>query len=322
MALLPILFIDGQGQTYTWQQVRHFHEKMAGVVQEGAVEAGDFKVTARPTGMGLDVAAGDAAVRMDTGTRNGFYLCTNDAALENVVTIPAADATNPRVDRVVLRARDPNVNASAGQTTPLLELLQGTPTAAADVAAGLNAANGYGAAGGAQAVGNDRLLLADVYVPANAGSAAACTIRDRRKRARGAYQHIVRNANAGGSNDYTTAGTVSAALDATNLAPRHELSGAPVRIKLRGTASHDLASGLIFELRIDDATVNGGPRFSYDATAAFPLSIEWDAIPTPGSRRITPHWWVGTGVGTLLARAANPVELVVEELVRPNASNA
>jgi hypothetical protein len=104
------------------------------------------------TGMNVKVKAGQALVR-------GHYY---DSTGTETIVIPAADATNPRIDRVVLRL-DPTAN------TILLHLLQGTP-AASPSAPALTQTDG--------AIYD--LPLAQVYVAANETIIAPGNVTDER----------------------------------------------------------------------------------------------------------------------------------------------
>lgn len=79
---------------------------------EGPVAGHGFELEpyADSTGMNVKVKSGQALVR-------GHYY---DSTGTETITIPAADSTNPRIDRVVLRL-DPTANSI------LLHLIQGTP---------------------------------------------------------------------------------------------------------------------------------------------------------------------------------------------------
>jgi hypothetical protein len=104
------------------------------------------------TGMNVKVKAGQALVR-------GHYY---DSTGTETITIPAADTTNPRIDRVVLRL-DPTANSI------VLHLLQGTP-AASPVAPALTQTDG--------AIYD--LPLAQIYVAANETIIAPGDVTDER----------------------------------------------------------------------------------------------------------------------------------------------
>jgi hypothetical protein len=100
----------------------------------------------------INVAAGRAFVKGDDRSTQGSYFCYVDTSKS--VTAAAAHATNPRIDRLVLRVYDADV--SGASTKWEVELVQGTPTAGATLS-NLN---------GAAAVPNGALLLYNVLVPA------------------------------------------------------------------------------------------------------------------------------------------------------------
>lgn len=168
------------GQPTTFRQIRRMAHLMG--IREGT--DGGLAVTQRGAGanMSVDVSTGNAFVQIDTGTRNGIVHVENDA-VANVV-IPAADATNPRVDQVVLQYNDSAIPAGVGGNTPTLRVVQGSPTSGAN----LSNRNGAGA------LPNDALRLADVLVAARATSIVSANIQDRRPMAHGVRSRRVRTA--------------------------------------------------------------------------------------------------------------------------------
>jgi len=315
MALIDTAFLDSK--TYGFEWLRYLLD--VAPVQEGVLNAGDFKVTAAAAGgQRVDVAAGTALVRGDTGTRNALYMQVNDASIASAVTLNASDATNPRIDQIILRVRDSN---DLGDTSdaPALEAVAGTPTAGATLD------NRTGAA----ALPSNAVRLADVLIPAASTAVAAGNVRDRRPWARGAYHRIIRTANAAGGVDYGgplgTSGT--SLLDATNLAPRIECGGSPLRVSIQTSIQHDTAGEWVYlRPHVDGvAPTDVGTRshnfisrvgFSHEANSAFDLVI------TPGSHVIALHGsQPGGGIGKISASASYPLIMAVEELLRPNASN-
>jgi hypothetical protein len=121
---------------------------------QGPVEGKGFELEpyADSTGMNVKVKSGQALVR-------GHYY---DSTGTETITIPAADATNPRIDRIVLRL-DPTAN------TILLHRLAGTPNASPSAPA-LTQTDG--------AIYD--LPLAQVYVAANATNIAPGDVTDER----------------------------------------------------------------------------------------------------------------------------------------------
>jgi hypothetical protein len=104
-----------------------------GLIQEGIVNFGDFKVSQRGAGanMSVDVAAGDAWVLGDNTARQGLYHVGNDAVVN--VAVPAAHATLPRIDQVVLRVYDSTV-IGGEKDLAVVEVVSGTATGGATLA--------------------------------------------------------------------------------------------------------------------------------------------------------------------------------------------
>lgn len=124
---------------------------VSGVLDLHADAAGRLAITAPGTGMTVSLAAGVAWVE-------GFFY-RNDAAA--ALAIGAADATNPRIDTVVLR-----LDRTANNTRAFVKA--GT-AAASPVPPTLTQTDALW-----------ELPLADVRVPAAAGSIVAANITDRR----------------------------------------------------------------------------------------------------------------------------------------------
>ncbi len=297
-----------------------------GIPQEGVLDSGDFKVTPAGAANQLSVAAGEAIIEGDAVSDQGRYHGRSSAA-QTLTLATAPDVVNPRIDQVVLEVKDSQHDGS-GLNVARLRVVSGTATVGATLA------NRSGAA----ALPSTCVRLADVLVPANYNAVfvAATHIRDRRPWARGAYRRIVRNQNAAAGTDYTRAasGTAPTAIDSTNLSPRIECSGAPLRCKLSGVSFMDSNTGsYIYGLSfasdgvIQDSTgvtVLGQTYVRPSQIAAGfedTLSFEYTILPTAGSHIIAPYWGPLAGTATLQARASVPVQFTVEELVRQNADN-
>lgn len=163
---------------YGFEYLRHLAETLLN--SEGVANyATDMVVTNAATGLRVDIAAGAAWVKGDSGTpgmgiSQGLYSVVNDAAVANAVTLPAAHASNPRLDAIVLKVRDSS-DLGSGADDAIFDYVQGTATAGATL---LNR-------NGAAAIPNDCLHLADVLVPATATNLTAANVRDRRIPANG-----------------------------------------------------------------------------------------------------------------------------------------
>lgn len=134
--------------------------QMLGAVisSEGVRTSTDLQVTQRAAGANLsvDVAAGSAAIQDDHATGGGFYAYTLATATN--VPVGAADASNPRIDRIVIRVRDSALGDAANDVGPVV--------VAGTASAGANLTNLTGAA----AVPDSSLLLANVLVGAAAST--------------------------------------------------------------------------------------------------------------------------------------------------------
>lgn len=136
---------------------------------EGIVESGDFAVSQRAAGanMSVDVAAGEAYVKGDTNADEGSYYVRETGTIN--VLVDAADASNPRIDRVVLEIKNDSEDAG-GLNLGRIRTIAGTPTVGATLT------NLTGAA----AVPNTCLLLANLVVAASDTSIVTADIQDRR----------------------------------------------------------------------------------------------------------------------------------------------
>lgn len=129
MALITPNYL--QTKSYAAKRDRRVNQALA--LQEGIVHFGDFKVSQRGAGanMSVDVAAGESWVDGDSAVDQGFYHVVNDATVN--VAIANNASGNPRIDTLVLKVND-SADAGSGTDIPALEIIQGTPTAAATLA--------------------------------------------------------------------------------------------------------------------------------------------------------------------------------------------
>ena len=308
MALIDIFPLDSK--TYGFEWLRYILE--VAPLQEGVVGTTDFAVTAAAAGgMRVDIAAGTAIVRGDVGTRNAKYIQVNDAAIAPALTFAAAHGSLPRIDQVILQIND-STDLGSLSDTPALEIVTGTATSGAT----LDNRNG------AAALPNNALRLADVLIPAGSSSVTAGNVRDRRPWARGAFYRQIVNWN-----DYTFTSASFTEIDSTYLRPRIECSGGPVRVHLRGKqAQTGAASRTILGVAVDGTLThtNGNFDFVEQISGSSPLHFAWDIVNptvTAGSHRIS--WQVKTTAPTSTFKGsdADPLEFVVEELVRDLAYN-
>jgi hypothetical protein len=255
-------------------------------LQEGVLGASDLKVTAAAAGgMRVDVAAGSAFVKGDsgspgTGVSQGLFLAVNDASIPNAVTLPASNGSNPRVDQIVLRVRDTSDLGTGGDDLALLYL-----SGAATAGATLDNRNG------AAALPADHVRLADVLVPASSTVVSVNNIRDRRPWGRGAF---FKTSNPGVLNQGNWpsgwASTVS------NLYVDLECSGSPVRVAWhfgRVALPNPPTYNLFLRIAMDGSpgpsakTAAPYQQVEFTAQAVYPgaFSLEEIFTPSPGRHR-------------------------------------
>lgn len=298
----------------TGQDFRHAFDAL----QEGVVGATDLKVSPGAAADTVDVAAGIGFVRGDGLNDLGLYRCRNDATKNSAAFeaggIAAPDATKPRLDQIIARVYDDDVD-NEGLHKWRLAVLKGTP----------KAGDTLDKREGATALPNSAVRLADVLVPAGGPAALkAENIRDRRPWARGAFRRIRRIADAGGADDYSTSSGSFAEIDAVNLKPRIECSGVPLRLQLIGFMEASVGAFLGLEFFMDGTQWEGSfnPLTQSSAPQGPSVLLEWVGIPAAGSHLFSPAWSTSSGTLTLAARANWSCALVIEELIRQDADNS
>lgn len=130
MALHPPIAFTGATLTERpdGDELRLMLQSLLGMTsaQEGVVGSNSFKVQEKATpNMSVDILSGPAFTGHDEITPGGLIFDYNDATVN--VVVPAADATNPRKDLVILNNRDKThsgVNADSQ-----LSVVPGTPAA-------------------------------------------------------------------------------------------------------------------------------------------------------------------------------------------------
>jgi hypothetical protein len=279
-----------------------------GALQEGVVGANDFKVVQRGAGanQSVDVGTGFAWVGIDTGTRNGMGHVTNDATAN--VTVTASNATNPRVDQIILRWNDSSIPTGSGNV-PTLEVLTGT--AGAQITAPQTTAT-YRL--GAAALPNDCLRLADILVPATSTSVTTANIVDRRPWARGARWSFNRTAGS-----FT--GAAGFTLIDTNMQPRVECLGGEMQITcgltwLAGVTARTLSVQVTM-----DGTVILRRDIQAPASSFATINLNEPYTPAAGSHVFVFQFNTTAAEGSVLATATQLVTASIQETARQNASN-
>ncbi len=261
-------------------------------IQAGVVQSGDYALTVNSTTQ-VTVVAGTSFVTQASGA----LLQTNTTGSTVLSSIPAA--TNNRIDQIVVD--------SAGVVTRLA----GT----SDLAGNTLAAN-PSTGGGRATIPTGSMRLHDLQVTSGGVISANC--RDRRSWARGAFTVIRRS-----SGNYTTTANAYVDVDATNLKPRIECSGAPVRIFADFQYRHN-ASGVTasyFALAVDGVQVKS-KDLSISVNTDMAVTLEAVYIPTPGSHVFALQYGSNSNwMVTLFASNTTILDFSVEELVRQNTSN-
>lgn len=131
------------------------------IATTGTIGTTSLAVTQASTpGMAVQMAAGWGAIVGNFTTNMGVYQFYNDAATQ--VSVTAADATNPRIDRVVVTVNDSYYSGSTNNVT--FTVVAGTPSASP----------------AAPATPTNSLSLATIAVAANATSIVNANITDTR----------------------------------------------------------------------------------------------------------------------------------------------
>lgn len=155
MALLtPLLLEAVTGDTAITYHAQDYRNIIAALVpNQGTLLAADLAVTQRAAGanMSVDVAAGSCFVKGGSVARQGTYICP--ATTTTNVALTAPNASNPRIDLIVAQLYDKQSDGGTLYGWNIIPVA-GTP-AGSPVA---------------PSVPTSALLLAQVYVPANATS--------------------------------------------------------------------------------------------------------------------------------------------------------
>lgn len=271
----------------------------------------DFMVTQRGAGANQSVdinmpSGGFAFVQGDTISGQGLYCVPVHSATINEA-IAAADATNPRIDQVILEIQDNVLDASGGNQART-RVLTGTATAGATLS------NRFGAA----TLPGSALLLADVLVPNGSSTVPNSNVRDRRKWSRGAYKSM----SGDNSGDITNTSSIIAIAQTTF---RIECSGVPMRMLASGVAFNTVAGdGVQFAVMVDGTGIGTAATQVKSGTAgeqdSFALSLGF--VPTAGSHSLALGIAAITGgTATLINSSSINFAVTFEEELRANTAN-
>lgn len=160
-----------QGKTYDAIADR---QPYADFISPGIVNAGDFEITAIG-GLTIQAASGIAYVPgQDTEDQGLYRIATYEPT--GAIALPAAHATKPRIDAVILRVLDDSADSS-GFYEGRIEVVPGTPTTGATLANNAGLADMTALDDSSTSF----IWLATVLVPAAASSIDSSKIKDRRE---------------------------------------------------------------------------------------------------------------------------------------------
>lgn len=281
-------------------------------VQEGVYGLTDYMVVQRAAGANMSVDIGTPAgavalVQGDSVSGQGLYTVPAHSSTPINEVVSAANATNPRIDQVVLEVLD-STHDGSGSYLARTRVIAGTPTAGAT----LDNRNG------AATLPGSALRLADILVGAVATSLANTVIRDRRSWARGAFFR----GGTPASNPSTASGAFIAA-SAAAFQCRLECTGVPVRMILQLNGSNSAAGGqVVTSPGVDAVYVGdlGGFQSATGGSYGF-AGFVYVFTPAVGSHVFDVGFRQGGGTGTLIASPTNPPTFTVEEMVRPYGPN-
>jgi hypothetical protein len=284
--------------------------------QEGVFDALGWKVTEASGGANMtvlvDADVGLARVDGESVVNQGPYIVAPHST-NITLDVATANATNPRIDTVILHVRD-NTHDALGSNDARVRILSGTATSGATLD------NRTGAA----ALPSNAILLADVLVPATDTTISNAQIRDRRKWAHGAHKRMFR----ADTTEYTTTSLSMVAVDTTRFQARVECSGAPLRFLLNCTTRNSVTAGITAVGVWQDGALMDGMSLGFvypsvtGSATAHPATGMWQTVPSAGSHLFTlAYKTVTAATATLFAAAGQPLLLAVEEVVRPDADN-
>lgn len=156
----------GQNQSTAPQDDRNV---LGSIFRQGVRTMTDL-VASAGTGFNSNIAAGIAGVPNTYQTQGGLYVVRNDGPVS--VLHPTPDATNPRIDTIIVKVYDSVDGGDTSDQIPQPIVVPGTPTSGANL---INL-NGLGSLAAYQ----NYIPISYVLVPNGAGSAASFSYLDRR----------------------------------------------------------------------------------------------------------------------------------------------
>lgn len=248
-----------QNQPSPGYSARSVRRQIDYAIGEGVDDYASFRVTFSAS-LTVSISTGIAFLRGNSNADQGMYRC--ELLTAKTDTLAAADATNPRIDCVVLQVQDAAEDAGAGNQAVVTHLT-GTPTAGAT----LDNRNGAPSL----AVSSPTLIiLADVLVNANNSPALSNSyIRDRRP--------------------FAVRGTVPAALSTVGKSivlfdPPAGVNCSSTNLRGDYDASHSAAMAMYLPRRIAATHVRW--RYRQDGTVVVGTGQNWNIAICDASGRL------------------------------------
>lgn len=185
-----------------------------GSVLGGLVAATDLQVTYAGSGLKVEIAPGEAIIAGRNATQSGYYFRSSSAETK---TLPAANPSNPRIERVCIVAKDKSYEGANNE--PALEVKEGTATSGATLSN----------LSGVAAAPNSSITLAYILVPAAATTISNADIKN--------VGEVVKLGLSPVLGSWTSLESVSAALETAlgYYAPGVRLEAGGGVARLRGT---------------------------------------------------------------------------------------
>ena len=224
----------------------------------GTIGTSSMQVTAQGSpNMTVNIASGWAGILSSTSNA-GVYIAYNDATV--VATITTADATNPRIDRVVATVNDAYYSGSTN--TVVYAVVAGTPAASPS----------------APATPNNSISLATIAVAANTTTITSGNITDTRVAATSNLTSGYLPLSGG-----TLTGGLTAVAGNTTIAPIKLQTGAAFNSPLLpGTIEYDGNAAYLTPSSAATSTTNGG-RALFDSTHRYQLTADSTITATAGA---------------------------------------
>lgn len=119
-------FISQAGYQHPAEVMRNYIEAMAGG-RSGICRYGQMAVTGTGVSNQIQVSQGMAVLVGAESGSQGAYFAWSDAS--ELITVPAADASNPRIDTLLLRVADPQYGTISGSPRAYFDVVQGVAAA-------------------------------------------------------------------------------------------------------------------------------------------------------------------------------------------------